>query len=75
MFPGLDLHYAGPAQPVTAPGEEPICPDDLDHVCGDRSDRSYRSFVRGMERLRMCTGTSLVSSTGRVVDTQLCTVV
>ena len=35
-FPGLDLYYADPAQPLTTATEEP---DDLDHdlsmLCGD----------------------------------------
>ena len=36
MFPGLDLYYADPAQPLTAAGEEL---DDLDH---DLSNLSVR---------------------------------
>ena len=34
MFPGLDLYYADPAQPLTAAGEEL---DDPDHDLSDLS--------------------------------------
>ena len=34
MFPGLDLHYADPAQRLTTAGEEL---DDLDHYLSDLS--------------------------------------
>ena len=37
MFPGLDLHYADPAQSLTTAGEEL---DDLDHDISDLSDLS-----------------------------------
>ena len=39
MFPGLDLHYADPAQPLTTAREEL---DDLDH---DLSDLSVRNCL------------------------------
>ena len=35
MFPGLDLYYADPAQPLTAASEEL---DDLDHGLSDLSE-------------------------------------
>ena len=34
MFPGLDLHYADPAQPLTTAGAE-LLVDDLDHYLSD----------------------------------------
>ena len=40
MFPGLDLHYADPAQPLTTAREEL---DDLDH---DLSDLSVRNCLQ-----------------------------
>ena len=45
MFPGLDLYYADPAQPLTTSCEEP---DDLDR---DRSDLVQR-FVLLSNRLQ-----------------------
>ena len=37
MFPGLELYYANPAQPLTTAGEE------LDYLDHDLSDLSVRS--------------------------------
>ena len=45
MFPGLNLYYAHPAQPLTTAGEEL---DDLDH---DLSDLP----VRGVPCYSFCT--------------------
>ena len=39
MFPGLDLYYADPAQPLTTAGEEL---DDLDHDLSDLSVRRVK---------------------------------
>ena len=39
MFPGLDLYYADPAQPLPAAGGEP---DDVD---GDTSARGVKCFI------------------------------